>query len=763
MYAKIIVDIPTSIMNEEFDYIIPEHFEKFIDIGSRVLVAFGHQETMGFVVAINDTTDYKGELKEILDVLDLDASLTKEQLELAKKMSFELNVSVAICLNMMLPAFLKGKYKRYIRVINEKQVDEKLIEAFNTKSKVLVTKDLMKEFPNIKDEVKKGNISFEYETQQYKGRPRQKRFNISPQHSSLVQLSPKKTECLNYLKLHKDALLEEICDYANCSADLVLKLEKDGLITSFTKEEETLEKSQIEISYDFNQSQLKSKWERVENKPTLLFTNDNEFRLDFCLDICQEKIKKNKRTMFIVPTILACEELEIFLKARLKGYRIVSFNSSIPKKEFYDNYIDLKNDLVDIVIATRVGIFFPINNLGLIVMLNEEEGNYINDYAPNFDTKNIIEFRAEYNKAKILYVTSTPLVETYYKSVMGKYTLLEYHKELDSDYKIINMKDEILSNNKIISRQLLDKLKECLLYKKQALLVLNNKGYSSLLTCRSCGKVVRCPKCNIPLVLYKEKGHAQCSYCNYKETNYEKCRHCDSETINILGFGLEQVREKLIEQFPQARILQIDSDNLKAYDDIREALLAIEEGNVDFILGTNVLTKMLKNNNIHVVGILNVDNILNMSDYNSSFLVYSLIANCAIRYTGALYVQTSYEDNKIIKDSCLADYSNFFNEELKIRRMLNYPPFSELNRIYIRSEYKKMYMFANSFKKRFFELIEGEKDCLGPVYVNRYKSVQLILKHNDPVGLNSLYKQMYQRSLELKVDLVFEKNPKVFR
>ena len=105
MYAKIIVDIPTSIMNEEFDYIIPEHFEKFIDIGSRVLVAFGHQETMGFVVAINDTTDYKGELKEILDVLDLDASLTKEQLELAKKMSFELNVSVAICLNMMLPAF----------------------------------------------------------------------------------------------------------------------------------------------------------------------------------------------------------------------------------------------------------------------------------------------------------------------------------------------------------------------------------------------------------------------------------------------------------------------------------------------------------------------------------------------------------------------------------------------------------------------------------------------------------------------------------
>lgn len=762
MYAKVIVDIPTSIINEEFDYIIPNQFEKILEIGSRVLVVFGFKETMGFVVGISDTTEYQGDLKEIVDVLDLDASLTIEQVDLAKKMSFDLNVSRSICLNMMLPAFLKGKYKRYIRVINTNQIDQKLIEAFNNKSKILLTKDLLKEFPDIKEEVKKGNISFEYEVNQYKGKQKQKYYNYS-NTNSLVQLSTKKTECLNYLKLHKDALLEEICDYANCSADLVLKLEKEGYITSFVRDEETTEKSIIEISYDFTQNQLKNKWLKNEKKPALLFSNDNEYRLDFCLDVCQEKAKKEKKTMFIVPTILACEELEIFLKARLKGYKIVSFNSSVSKKEFYDNYINLKNDLVDIVITTRVGIFFPINKLGLIIMINEEEGNYINEYAPNFDTKDIIEFRANYNNAKILYVSPTPLIETYYKAIMGKYTLLEYQKDLEIDYKIINMKDEILSNNKIISRQLLEKLKECLLLKKQALLILNNKGYSSLLTCRSCGKVLRCPKCDIPLVLYKEKGYAQCSYCNHKEVNYEKCRHCGSETISKLGFGLEQVREKIIEQFPQAKILQIDSDNLKAFDDIKQALLAIEEGTVDFIIGTNVITKMLKNNNIHVVGVLNADNFLNMNDYNSSFLVYSLIANCAIRYSGSLYVQTNYEDNAIIKNGCLANYYNFFNEEIKIRRMLSYPPFLELNRVYIRSEYKKMYIFANSFKKHFLELVEGEKDCLGPVYVNKYKSVQLLLKHNDPKGINMLFKEMYKKSLERKVELVFEKNPKMFK
>lgn len=467
MYAKIVVDIPSTALNDEYDYLIPEQFVNIVNIGSRVLIKFGYKEVMGYVVGITNETDYKGDIREIIEVLDLDASLTQEQIDLANKMSHDLNVSKSLCLNTMLPAFLKGKYRRYIKIVNADQIDEKLIELFNSKSKVLLTKELLRELPLIKDEVKKGNITFEYEIKQYKGVKKLKYYRLSTLDNSTILINVKKRECLNYLTHNKEALIEEICDFADCSPTLVLKLEKEGYIKSFSKEVVPSEKAIIEINYDFTQKQLKNKWERIDKKPVLLFSNDNDYRLNFCLDICQEKTKVGKRVMFVLPTILACEEVGIFLKSRLKGYNIVTFNSSIPKKDFYEGYMNLKDDLVDIVVTTRVGIFAPINNLGLIIMINEEENNYINEFAPNFNTKDVLEFRANYNESRLLYVSSTPLVETYHKSIMGKYSLLEYQKEIIPNYEIINMKDEVLTNNKIFSRQLLKKLNECLLQKNK--------------------------------------------------------------------------------------------------------------------------------------------------------------------------------------------------------------------------------------------------------------------------------------------------------
>jgi primosomal protein N' (replication factor Y) len=300
-------------------------------------------------------------------------------------------------------------------------------------------------------------------------------------------------------------------------------------------------------------------------------------------------------------------------------------------------------------------------------------------------------------------------------------------------------------------------MKETLYNNRQVILYLDNKSYSTAIKCRECGHVLRCPNCKIPLVLHKEKNLARCNYCDYKIDQYSICEKCGSSNINTFGFGLEKVKEVITQYFPNKTILQVDSDILTKTDDYEKAIIDIEDGNVDIIIGTNILNKRINNYNIGLVCILSADRLLNSNDYRANEYTYNNIAKL-INYDN-LIIQTYYPNNEIIKYASTGDFDSYYEKEIERRKELQYFPFFEVNRITIQGEYKEMYHFANYFKKVYLRVVQGS--VLGPVYDSKIKGIKLLLKHNDYEKVIKVYDDTKQAFREQKLLTSFERKPKV--
>ena len=268
---------------------------------------------------------------------------------------------------------------------------------------------------------------------------------------------------------------------------------------------------------------------------------------------------------------------------------------------------------------------------------------------------------------------------------------------------------------------------------------------------------MRCPNCKIPLVLHKEKNLARCNYCDYKIDQYSICEKCGSSNINTFGFGLEKVKEVITQYFPNKTILQVDSDILTKTDDYEKAIIDIEDGNVDIIIGTNILNKRINNYNIGLVCILSADRLLNSNDYRANEYTYNNIAKL-INYDN-LIIQTYYPNNEIIKYASTGDFDSYYEKEIERRKELQYFPFFEVNRITIQGEYKEKYHFANYFKKVYSRVVQGS--VLGPVYDSKIKGIKLLLKHNDYEKVIKVYDDTKQAFREQKLLVSFERKPKV--
>ena len=312
-------------------------------------------------------------------------------------------------------------------------------------------------------------------------------------------------------------------------------------------------------------------------------------------------------------------------------------------------------------------------------------------------------------------------------------------------------------NNTIVSNTLYNRMMEVFEKNKKVILYVNSKSYSNIIKCRECGHILKCPKCGIPLTLYKEKKVAKCNYCNHAVDQYSTCTKCNSSNIITFGYGLEKVKEVLNELFPNKTILQIDSDVLKNIDEYEKALLQIEDGNVDIIIGTNILSKYINNYNIGLVCILSADRLLNTNDYRANEYTYNNIAK--LINSDNLIVQTYYPNNSIIKYASVGNYDAYYEQEINRRKELNYFPYCDVNKISITGEFNELYHFANYFKKVFNRVVDG--DILGPVYDMKIKGLKLIIKHNDFDKVIKIYNDTKIALKDKNIQTSFERKPKV--
>lgn len=759
MFAKIIVDMKNEAILTSYDYAIPTNLEPFVNVGTRVLVSFRFQDVLGYVIEINDSSEYKKDIKPIKAVLDFEQELTSEQVDLAKYMSNIYHTSMANNLDLMIPSFLKGQKRKWIVVKDYDKLHPVLHLLFNGKTRLPIDSKILEQYSLIKKEISKGNITLDYDLFTYGKTKKQKLYSIK---NHAIFNNEKRNKIMNLLEKYPDSSSEIIENSVDCSEYLIKKMVKEGYLD--VKEEVKLMANSpiknINKNYQFNFYQLQT-IERFKNsrvKNYLLFSNDEEFKTNFYLEIIEENTKQKLPTIFIAPTLFIAEELAMFLRKNLSGYNIVTMNSKNNQSDNYETFMNVKYDNFDVLVATVSGLFLPFKNVGAFVMIDEENSFYLNENYPYYDSIDILKFRSKYHDCKLVLTSSSPSINNYYRSEMGEFDLISSASLKTGNVSIVDMKEELIKgSDKIISNTLKQAIASSLSRNKQVMLLLNNKAYSTIIKCRSCGEILKCPTCGIPLTFYKDKNIVKCSYCDYKELHYNLCKKCGSSNVVSYGFGLEQVKETLNKMFPEANILQVDSDSLRNLDYYEDAITKIEDGSANIIIGTNVLTKYINNSNIELVSLLSSDRLLNLNDYRANEYTYNSIAK--IINNKVVIVQTYYPNNNIIKYASQGDYEKYYSEEIKNRKAFDYPPYKDMSRITITGEYQEIYHFANYFKKIYKRIINDS--ILGPAYDYKIKGVKLIIKYDDYDKLINVYDETRLAFKDKKVLSSFERKPKV--
>lgn len=766
MFAKVVVDVRSSNVDIMYTYFIPDKFIDYIFIGSRVLVNFNLRDILGYVIEISEETEYSGKIKEIIDVLDFDKQLTQEQIELALKISHETRSLLVSSLDLMYPSFLKTKYRKFLKVINYESLDANIALLFKEKDRIVLDSNLLDNIPNINKEVKKGNLEIIYDNYHYGKNKYTNKYSIKKENINFDLLTKKRKRIINFLRENDNKDINQISTACDCSYFLIKDLANKGYLTInkeivIESEEKTFYRPII--NYSFDEKEVKDKYLLNTKKPYLFVTNDLEFRDKFILDIISEVLLNNKQVLVVTKSILQSFEVSNFLESHLFNAVIYNFNSAIPTSEYFDNYIQVKYQNVDIVVTTMSGIFLPLEKIGLVIMYEENDINYINEKSPKYSSLEVIKFRADYNNAKLVFVNEAICVENYYQYYINKYTFLSYIKKYDNEKFLINMRNEVAKPSYLMSSLLVKKIKQMLNNNKISFLILNQKNYSETIICKSCSTVLKCPNCLVSLSFNKEQNEAKCHYCGYTVKKEEiTCKKCGSHDFALFDLGLEKLSEEINELFPNVKIIQIDSDTVNNQIEYDQTVISIEENQEQIVIGTNILLDLLDYENIGLVALINADNILNNSDYKSSQILYQNISKVMNRKDVIGVFQGYNIGHYSVTYAIEGDYFNFYTKEIEFRNNLKYPPKYEIMRLIILGPYKDMYHAANYFRKVYKNILDDESDILGPVYLRRYKGVQLVLKTNEFDRISRLINEVEKKFIAKNVTFKFERYPKLF-
>ncbi|MDD4000669.1 MAG: primosomal protein N', partial [Bacilli bacterium] len=444
-----------------------------------------------------------------------------------------------------------------------------------------------------------------------------------------------------------------------------------------------------------------------------------------------------------------------FFRKNIQGYRIFNFSSKLSTNDYYLNFKNVQKQNADIVIGMKANVFLPLNNLGLVIMVDEDDLNYYLEQSPKYNVLEVLNFRSKYQKAKFVLSSSALRIETYYNYFTAKYFYLKYLVEKEKKSYLVDMHDEV--GDLLLSRKLQESLKTCFESKQTAMLILNNLAYNTDVICKDCGHFQKCPRCKVGLVFHKQKKLYRCPSCNLQLSTLE-CDSCHSPTFKHFGYGLERLKERLIEVFPKVKISQVDSESMQERDAYDNLFVSLEDHEIDVIIGTNILAS-LNHPQISLIGIINIDSLLNRNDYRSSENTFALISKVKNNAT-EIIIQGYNLTHPAVRFALEDDFEGFYNQEIEIRKNYHYPPFGEVNKLEISGDYKDIYYYANYFKKIFVQITKGES--LGPVYDSRIKGVRLILKHNNFERLSQLLDEVNKKFSDKKVLVNYERYPKAF-
>ncbi|MFZ0299761.1 MAG: primosomal protein N' [Candidatus Sulfotelmatobacter sp.] len=378
------------------------------------------------------------------------------------------------------------------------------------------------------------------------------------------------------------------------------------------------------------------------------------------------------------------------------GDEVAILHSALSDKERAQQWHRIKSGDARMVVGTRSAVFAPVADLALIIVDEEHDSSYKQEEAPRYHARDVAVMRAKMANATVVLGSATPSLESYFNARKNRYALVELPDRVERrplpEVEIIDMRQEFqeTGHEQVISRKLAAEIKERLDRKEQVMVLLNRRGYSPVVLCRTCGKTLECQNCAIALTHHKREHKMVCHYCGYTAPVPKVCVHCGSEYVYFLGTGSEKLEELLHGMFPQARIARLDRDTVRGHQDFERTLNALSEGELDLLVGTQMIAKGHDIHGVTLVGVVGADSALGLPDFRAAERTFQLLTQVAGRAgrgqsPGKVILQTYFQDHYAVQYAARHDFAGFYDKELRFRSWMHYPPYSALANVLIRS------------------------------------------------------------------------------
>ncbi len=645
MYAEVIVDLNNSEVDKVFEYYFSDCK---ITLGSRVVVPFGNKVIEGIVIAIKENSQYpKEKIKPIYRLLEEIPALTSEMLDLMNFVRENCFVTRALALRLFLPVEMrkgrvKEQFQKFIEIIKDKSLEECL---------VLLSKTAKKQKQLLKFLASNGKSSYTKMASQFGA-------------SAVKGLIDKDIVSLTLEKFFRSP-------YKNLSSE------------------------QKTVSLTQKQQDALNSVLSTDKTVSLLFGVTGSGKTEVYLNLINKTIEEGKTAIMLVPEISLTPQMLKQLRGRF-GDNAAILHSGLSAGERFDEWWRLRTGEARIAIGARSAIFAPLENIGLIIVDEEHDGSYISESSPRYSTIEVAKFRAENCNAKLVLGSATPSIESFMKAQNGEYNLINLPDRINKrplpEVEIADMRKEVRrGNNTPFSSVLKYELEKCLEKGNQAIIFLNQRGYSKTVICTECGHVQKCDSCDVSLTYHKEDQSLLCHYCGAKYKMIEACTECGSPYIRYGGTGTERVVSELKSLYPSAKILRMDRDTTQNKEGHFKILNEFSERKADILVGTQMIAKGHDFPFVTLVGILDADMSLHFSDYRSGERTFQLLTQVAGRSgrakeSGKVVLQTYSPENHILRQAVNYDYLAFYNQEISIRKATAFPPFTEVIRVLISSE-----------------------------------------------------------------------------
>jgi primosomal protein N' (replication factor Y) len=719
-YAQVLVNI-ANVGKRTFSYGVPEELKSGIKIGQAVLVPFGMQGSVNaFVVGFTNYMPEGIRAKNIYEILEKEPVFTLEYLQFLEWVSEYYCTNLPTVLETAVPMGFISQSKKTVSLIKND-----FNEVDLTQNQLKIVDELSKKndisFISLQKKVKLTPSKFYEAVRKLKVLEIILIQNIVEEKSQKTQyekfikylnsenLTKRQVEIVNLLSSSSEIKLSEFLDLAKTTRETLKKLVDNGNIEITEKEIyrnplnifEITEKEQFP---SLNQEQIlafesiKKSFKEKNFDPLLLYGVTGSGKTEVYFNAMQHVIDQGKTVIFLAPEIPVATQMAQRIARRFGTQEVAIWHSSVSEGEKYDIRQKLIENKIKIVVGARSAVFAPIKNIGLIVIDEEHETAYKQTSpSPRYDARTLARERAKREGATLVLGSATPDINSYYEAVNTN-RILHLRERFGASelakVSVVDMKEEHKRGNRsIFSGVLKSAVSKNLQDKKQTILLINRRGFSTSTFCQACGHVVECQKCAIPLILHKSSGNLRCHYCNYERAMVTKCPECSSSAIKSYGLGTQKVEEYARKEFPNARIARIDSDILTKKNAHIHLLNDFANDKIDILIGTQMIAKGLDNPNVTLVGVLMADQSFAVPDFRASERGFQLLTQVAGRagrgaFQGRVYFQTYVPDFFALKDAQKQDYLNFYKKEIENRYELAYPPYSKMIRLILSSKNK---------------------------------------------------------------------------